>query len=776
MALYAQTGGSTRAAPSSASTSEPETLADYGFTDKGWVAYWKDELKKSDKSLEKFHQRGDFVVKRYMDDRSESAFKRKGFNILWSNTNVLLPAIFPDDPKPIASRRYLDSDPVARVSALILERCLTYLATSTDEFITVTRAALLDRLLPGLGVTWVRYSDGGAPNIAADGEAATLVTNQQATPRADERAIIDFVQWSDFRWGGARTWFEVPWVARRVYMNRRALISRFGEEKGRAIPLTERSSTENPKSDTSGDPKQAASVQGVFGQAEIWEIWDKRTKSVTWICTAYDETCDWKNDPLKFPDFWPCPKPLFATTSSSELIPKADYLFYQDQANELDNVSNRISLLTKALKVVGVYDKSFDDLRRMLRDGVENDLIAVDQWAMFAEKGGIKGAVDFMPVKDIADVLMKLYETKSFLKQDIYEITGLADVIRGASVPDETATAQRIKSQFANIRLTDIQRDIGRFITEQYRMMAHIVCSYFRDETIIAYSNIEQSPDGQAALKAAQQAMQPPAPPPQPPAPPPGPPAGPPQADGMGAPPGHPPPGMGAPPGPPAQPAPPPLPPTNAAIIEQAIALLRTSPLAEYRLCIEENTLSEPDVVQERTQRTEYLTALTQYMQAVIPAAQQTPVLAPMLGAIMMWTLRAFRVGKDVEGQIEQSMAAMQAAAAQPQPPKPDPEMVKAEAQVKAVQAKVEAAQQKLQIDQQKAMQDQQQDQQRFMQEMQQDQQRFQLETQQMIQRAMAQRQAGEIQIGTQMAKANAAQQANAMAAVPNSGNRSGDN
>jgi hypothetical protein len=238
---------------------------------------------------------------------------------------------------------------------------------------------------------------------------------------------------------------------------------------------------------------------------------------------------------------------------------------------------------------------------------------------------------------------------------------------------------------------------------------------------------------------------------------------------------------MGAPPGPPAQPAPPPSPPppTNADIIREAIALLRTSPLSEYRLCVEESTLSEPDIGQERTQRTEYLTALTQYMQAVIPAAQQTPVLAPMLGAIMMWTLRAFRVGKDIEGQIEQSMAAMQASAAQPQPPKPDPEMVKAEAQVKAVQAKVEAAQQKLQIDQQKAQQDAQQDQLRFQQEMQQDQQRFQQEMMQLFSRAQAQQQTAGIQIETQMAKAHATQQANALGGngqVANSGNRSGDN
>jgi hypothetical protein len=354
--------------------------------------------------------------------------------------------VFSEEPRPVVGRRYLDSDPVARVASLMLERVLTYLTTSTDELSSATRAAVLDRLLPGLGVTWVRYVDGGAEQVTEPTQS--LVTNVPAPARVDERVAVDFVQWKDFRYGVARTWFEVPWVARRVYMGRKALEARFGKDIGGKVPLNHQPT--EPDTDKKDKDGPAAGVGGVFAQAEVWEIWDKRTRSVSWISKDHPTPLDTKPDPLRFPDFWPCPKPLFATLSSNALLPKPDYWFYQDQAQELDSVTQRIAMLSKALKVVGVYDSSQIGIQRMLNEGYDNQMIPVDTWAAFAEKGGIRGVVEFMPLDQIIETLSRLYDVKNALKQDIYEVTGLSDVIRGASVATETATAQRIKSQFAS--------------------------------------------------------------------------------------------------------------------------------------------------------------------------------------------------------------------------------------------------------------------------------------------------------------------------------------
>ena len=88
--------------------------------------------------------------------------------------------------------------------------------------------------------------------------------------------------------------------------------------------------------------------------------------------------------------FEPCPRPMFANLTTTNCRPKPDFAMLQDQYSELDETNNRISLLVIACKVVGVYDRSAEGIQRMLLEGYDNTLIPVDNWAMFAEKGGVK--------------------------------------------------------------------------------------------------------------------------------------------------------------------------------------------------------------------------------------------------------------------------------------------------------------------------------------------------------------------------------------------------
>jgi hypothetical protein len=179
---------------------------------------------------------------------------------------------------------------------------------------------------------------------------------------------------------------------------------------------------------------------------------------------------------------------------------------YQDQARELDQITNRISLLTQALKVIGVYDKTQDAVQRLLTEGTDNTMIPVDNWAMFAEKGGLKGVVDFFPVEMVMNVLERLINARGVIKQDVYEITGIADIVRGASVASETATAQTIKEKFANIRIHDVQTDIARFASDLINMSAQLMTNFFQPETLIINADLAdpQGPDFQYVPAAVQ--------------------------------------------------------------------------------------------------------------------------------------------------------------------------------------------------------------------------------------------------------------------------------
>jgi hypothetical protein len=62
--------------------------------------------------------------------------------------------------------------------------------------------------------------------------------------------------------------------------------------------------------------------------------------------------------------------------------------------------------------------------------------------------------------------LESLYEAREKVKQDLYDITGIADIIRGVSDPSETMGAQQIKSNFATLRIGDHQRAVQEFARE----------------------------------------------------------------------------------------------------------------------------------------------------------------------------------------------------------------------------------------------------------------------------------------------------------------------
>lgn len=123
----------------------------------------------------------------------------------------------------------------------------------------------------------------------------------------------------------------------------------------------------------------------------------------------------------------------------------------------------------------------------------------VDNWAQLSEKGGVAGAISWVPIKDVAAALQIAYTAREQAKQVIYEITGLSDIIRGATKASETATAQDIKRQFGSLRPKDRQRDIAVFATEILRIKAEMAMDLYSAATMKAMSGIMQTHDAQYA-------------------------------------------------------------------------------------------------------------------------------------------------------------------------------------------------------------------------------------------------------------------------------------
>lgn len=480
---------------------------------------WHDELHRYEEQFKKWTERGENVVKRYRDERKDTEQTDARFNILWSNVRTLKPAIYAQPPMPEVSRRFNDADPVSRCASTILERALDYEIKQYLDFHTTLSHVVDDRLLPGRGVAWLRYEpiietveaepeitnyvEVGGDDFDRDREANELTSPNQAEnalageePMPFERienetTPVDYVYWQDFAHLPARTWEEVTWVARRVYMSAEEGEERFGEVF-KQVPLT-----------VSPDKKDGErTTTNALKKAEVWEIWDKPKKCVYWVARQYDIVLDHRDDPLGLENFFPCPKPYYATISTGSLVPIADFLMYQDQANEIDEITGRIQHLTKALKVMGIYAADETDIERLMKEGNDAVMVPVKNWPAFMEKGGLSQAIQFVPLGDIVQSLQQLYQAREACKQIIYETTGLSDILRGASVAQETATAQQIKSQFASLRLNDMKDDMTRFARDLLRMKAEVMCNKYQPETLIKASGILHTPDAQLVPQA----------------------------------------------------------------------------------------------------------------------------------------------------------------------------------------------------------------------------------------------------------------------------------
>lgn len=470
-----------------------KSKSDFEPTPQGLQQRWLTELAAAKKAAVKWRENGERITKVFLDERGESlrdGLDATRLNVFSANIITLRAMLFGNVPRVEVGRRYQDAnDDAARVAAEMLERI-----ANNDigaEFSYGIGAALDDRLLVGLGCARVAYEadfESIEHPALSDAEGAEVAPAYTEERKGHEAAPVYYYNWRDVLWSPARTWDEVRWIGFRNYLTHDQLIERFGEVIADEIPLgtTRRSQTKGGGIEF--DPWQ---------KAEIWELWSREDKTVYWCAEGMDVICDAREDFLKLSGFYPCPRFMIANTTSRAHIPRADYILAQDQYLELNQVTTRITLLEKAIKCVGVYDKQAEGVQRMLNEGTDNTLIPVDSWAMFAEKGGIKGQTDWLPIEQIANALSILRDYRTELINLLYQVTGLSDILRGATQSGETATAQSIKAKFASVRVQALQDDFARFATDLQKLRIEIMAKHFDDQTLVAQSNMQATTDAQ---------------------------------------------------------------------------------------------------------------------------------------------------------------------------------------------------------------------------------------------------------------------------------------
>lgn len=546
------------------------------------------------------------------DDLDADGCATEPFNILFSNVETQLPALYNSTPRPDVQRRFTGTDePISAAASQLAERTLEYLADTNGEeyesFDEAMRSSVLNALVPGLGQAKICFSD-------KDGYKSVYF----------ERVAYD-----RFVWAYARAWKHVPWVAYGHDMTRADMEAQFPDAKNTDwFKKIDWNSVEIDSEDapTPGDGRKEPTVL-------VWEIWDSVSKTVYFVSSVCrDEFLAEDPYPFNLTSKFPSPEPLRFIKKVDDLTPVPPYRFYASQAKELQSLTRRFTRVVNAIRVRGIYNSNIAEFASLLGQDSDNALVP-SQGAMAFQDKPLEQQIWMMPVGELIQVAQSLALARQQVLSTIYQITGISDILRGDTDAGETAAAQKIKSQWGTLRIKRMQRDVQVFCRDAFRIAFEYASELFDPMTFkaitqVTYPTQVAQQGAQALLTQAQQVQQ--------------------FAASMQT------------------PIPPEVQAQFAKAVPQAQELLKQPSIEavcgmlknrfqrQYRIDIETNSTVDLEATEDKAAISEFMNAFGQMLAGIIPMVENGSMPFDAAKEIMLETTRRFRFGRQVEDALAQ--------------------------------------------------------------------------------------------------------------------------
>lgn len=430
------------------------------------VTKWVNKITKAEKKWDTYHDLIKDIRKYYTNEN-----RKNKQNIFWSSVETLKPFIYFKAPAPYIQRKSKGQNPVLDVASQLLEKALVW-DMECQDFDGVIKYARNDYIISGLGLTYEKlnptFKTVEAVSVDEFGNALAVQEDVLDEVKVETHYIDPMKLICDCQ--NVKVWEDVEWVAQIIDMTKQEVVDQFGEDIKEQLfdaAINEDAEAECPTT--------------------VYKIWDKKDQRIIYLSKEVkDKFLRVDDDVLKVDGFYPFPKPVFATLANNGVIPTPDYTEIKSQLDELDGIVSRMKLTMQALKVSGAYDGSFPELANILNKDVT--LVQVSDFAKIRERGGIAGLVDFMPIEQYINTLEALATRRQDLINSIYEITGVSDIMRGNSDPNETATAVTKKTNFGTLRNQDRQNDFQRFLTDILKIKAEIICEQMPVEQLAQFA------------------------------------------------------------------------------------------------------------------------------------------------------------------------------------------------------------------------------------------------------------------------------------------------
>lgn len=605
---------------------------------------WLDAIAEADKALQDWQEKSDNIDKLYADLKRLSATNQeREMQLFWANLEVLKPSIYARAPVPVVQGRFKNQrkdKEVIRHASEVLERSLV--SSFDQEDIHESLKGVRDDLATNSrGVIWVRFEE--------DDDGL-------------QRICYDHLCRKDFGHEPARKWKEVGFVFKRVYLTKAKFQRRFPDADMTKVSFIERN-------------KDDGELYARGNTACVTEIWSKTENVVVWVTQGIDEVLDIREPFLKLEKFFPCPRPAYGTTQRDSLVPVPDFLYYKDQIEEINEFTARISALAESLRLKGFYSAGGEDIASAIETAIrksDNNAILVPVPSVAAFGGtGMKDAIVWLPVDVVAAVIKELVGLRRQMIDDVYQITGLSDIMRGSTDPEETLGAQQLKSQYGSVRIRDRQEELVRVARDVSRIAGEIMAENFSDQSLLMFSQYQGAPttgeiqqqivqlDQQVQKAASDPEMVAKAQ------------ANPEMAKQL----------LGQ-----VDQQKQSL--SQTVTVEQVFSFLRDQRLRPFALDIETDSTIQADEDANKQRTTEFLAALGTAMAQLGPMVQQQPQTAEFAGEVVKFAVSPFRAGRQLEAAIDNFVEQMKQFASQPQQ-NPEAEKAKMEAEASAKELEI---------------------------------------------------------------------------------------
>ena len=640
---------------------------------KNTAAYWQsriDSVKKNE-NYRKWKHKSEVLVSRFggdsfnIDQISKQLNTIKdtdvsGYNLLLRNIKIRLPYLLPYIPSVTVDRQNDDKDSPAKYAAIILERIANN-AVKKLNLDKILKSTKLYAEIFGWATPWLRYEQKTATRVVEVVDELTGTVAQMEEEFVESECIeVDLVNPNDLFFDPQKTQEKIKWVGRKVCMTREDFKAKFPDKNEDDFSFGEPATDdeENKAAKVSADAEGKRLPQDT-DVCEIYEIWDKKSKKIYFYCPVSQNGNDDLLAVLDYPcdiDF-PCPLPLMYDEYPNTIFTPSRHSQFLTQYKQVDYITESINKIIPTLWVNGFYAKDLVGLDKAFNKTNENAMVGIKIPTELMAKFPNASLKDFVVVFDRAaqtTILTNLYDTRERIIGDIQRGLGIIGLMEGQTNVQEGVQTNKIKGTFGTLWVQEDQKCVAEFLVRFFNLYLAMAAQMFEPETLIEESalyELEDYKQYQEKVRAANaQMMQ-------------------------------------------GQPAEMPEDPFVA-----AIELIKNNELRNIRLDIAtEDTKSYVDA-EYKAQLGELQTSIINGLQTFGNIVQTNPEFAKVFKSLLMANVRAQRIGKQFETEMESgidfAIESIQQKAANPSKPQPDPTVVAAaqiDAQKTIEKAKIDA-------------------------------------------------------------------------------------